>query len=80
MNNKLRVVGITGANGFIGRNIASKLHNKGFKVISLQRITSASNHYETRLLIVQIRNINEEARARNRYHYPCRCSCSQTTS
>ena len=40
MNNKLRVVGITGANGFIGRNIASN-SNKGFKVFS--EITSASN-------------------------------------
>ena len=61
MNEKNSVVGVTGANGFIGRNIVNKLRNEGFKVISLQRTIPSSSNYETRIFdLCKLDTINEE--------------------
>lgn len=61
MNEKKIVVGVTGANGFIGRNIVSKLRKKGFKVISLQRTIASSSNHETRIFdLCALDSINEK--------------------
>ena len=61
MNEKQIVAGVTGANGFIGRNVVNKLQKKGFNVISLQRTISSSNNYEVRLFdLCKLETINEE--------------------
>ena len=61
MNKKKIVVGVTGANGFIGRNIVSKLRKKGFKVISLQRTIPNSSNHETRIFdLCALDSINEK--------------------
>ena len=61
MNEKQIVVGVTGANGFIGRNLVKKLRKQGFRVISLQRIIPSSSKYEARVFdLCKLETINEE--------------------
>ena len=61
MNEKDIVVGVTGANGFIGKEIANKLDKQGFKVISLQRETLNFGNYETRVFdLSKFETINEK--------------------
>ena len=61
MSEKKKVVGVTGANGFIGRNIVNKLRNEGFMVISLQRTIPSSSNDETRVFdLCKLDTINEE--------------------
>lgn len=61
MNEKKTVVGVTGANGFIGSNIVNKLRKEGFRVISLQRTIPCSSNDETRVFdLCKLDTINEE--------------------
>ncbi len=61
MNEQKVVVGVTGANGFIGKNIVNKLRKEGFMVISLQRTIPSSNNYETRVFdLCKLDTINEK--------------------
>lgn len=61
MNEKKTVVGVTGANGFIGRNIVKKLVEEGFRVISLQRISPSPMNYDIRVFdLCKLETINKE--------------------
>lgn len=60
MNKKI-VVGVTGANGFIGSKIISRLRKEGFKVISLQRTSQISGENAVRVFDLNLlETINED--------------------
>lgn len=61
MNEKHTVIGVTGANGFIGRNIVTRLLKEGFKVVSLQRTIPSPCNQETRIFdLSKLETINRE--------------------
>ncbi len=52
------VVGITGASGFIGRNLVRKLEQNGFNVRIINRMGSLSNQVEGCISIIHLASIN----------------------